>query len=51
MPTICVFYGITVRMYYDDHNPPHFHVFMANFPPKSRLTLMKCLPANCPPEY
>lgn len=20
MPTICVFYGITVRMYYDDHN-------------------------------
>lgn len=27
MPTICVFYGITVRMYYDDHNPPHFHAF------------------------
>ena len=25
MPTISMFYGIVVRMYYDDHNPPHFH--------------------------
>lgn len=25
MPTICRFYGIIIRMYYDDHNPPHFH--------------------------
>lgn len=27
MPTICLFYGITVRMYYDDNKPPHFYVF------------------------
>ena len=26
MPEICSFYGIVVRMYYDDHRPPHFHV-------------------------
>jgi len=26
MPTIAVFYGIVVRMYFYDHNPPHFHV-------------------------
>lgn len=26
MPEICLFYGIRVTMYYDDHNPPHFHV-------------------------
>ena len=25
MPTICRFYGILIQMYYDDHNPPHFH--------------------------
>jgi hypothetical protein len=25
MPTIAVFYGIIIRMYWDDHNPPHFH--------------------------
>ncbi len=25
MPEICRFLGIVIRMYYDDHNPPHFH--------------------------
>lgn len=25
MPEISVFFGIKVTMYYDDHNPPHFH--------------------------
>lgn len=27
MPTVCVFYGIYIRMYYDDHIPAHFHVY------------------------
>lgn len=26
MPEICCFYGISIYMYMDDHNPPHFHV-------------------------
>lgn len=25
MPEVCRFYGISIRMYFDDHNPPHFH--------------------------
>ena len=25
MPTLSIFFGIVVRMYYDDHPPPHFH--------------------------
>ncbi|MBP6012966.1 MAG: DUF4160 domain-containing protein [Alphaproteobacteria bacterium] len=25
MPTIAVFYGITIRMYFNDHDPAHFH--------------------------
>jgi hypothetical protein len=25
MPEISRFYGIVIRMYYDEHNPPHFH--------------------------
>ena len=25
MPTISVFFGIIIRMFYRDHNPPHFH--------------------------
>ena len=27
MPTICQFFGILIRMYYDDHCPPHFHAY------------------------
>lgn len=26
MPEISRFFGIVVQMYYDDHEPPHFHV-------------------------
>lgn len=26
MPTISQFFGIVIRMYFDDHPPPHFHV-------------------------
>ncbi len=26
MPVISMFFGIIVRMFYDDHNPPHIHV-------------------------
>ncbi|MFQ5527099.1 MAG: DUF4160 domain-containing protein [Thermoanaerobaculia bacterium] len=27
MPTISRFFGIEIRMYYEDHAPPHFHAF------------------------
>ena len=26
MPIISAFFGIIIRMYFGDHNPPHFHV-------------------------
>ncbi len=26
MPVISYFFGIYIRMYHDDHAPPHFHV-------------------------
>ncbi|MBI2413521.1 MAG: DUF4160 domain-containing protein [Deltaproteobacteria bacterium] len=25
MPVICRFFGIIIAIYYNDHNPPHFH--------------------------
>ena len=25
MPTISLFYGIVIQMYWRDHGPPHFH--------------------------
>lgn len=25
MPTISIFFGIAIKMFFDDHNPPHLH--------------------------
>ena len=30
MPEICRFYGIIIRMYFDDHVPAHFHALYGN---------------------
>jgi hypothetical protein len=31
MPTISTFYGIIIRMFYDEHAPPHFHAQYGEF--------------------
>ena len=30
MPEVSRFFGISIRMYFDDHNPPHFHAIYGN---------------------
>ncbi|MDH3606366.1 MAG: DUF4160 domain-containing protein [Acidimicrobiia bacterium] len=37
MPRIASFYGITITMYFGDHNPPHFHALYAG--QRARFTL------------
>ncbi len=31
MPTISTFYGILIRMFFNDHTPPHFHARYGEF--------------------
>lgn len=31
MPTISVFYGIVIQMFWGDHAPPHFHALYAEY--------------------
>jgi hypothetical protein len=31
MPTISAFYGILIRMFFNDHPPPHFHARYGEF--------------------
>jgi hypothetical protein len=31
MPEITRFYGISITMNYNEHNPPHFHAFYGDF--------------------
>jgi len=30
MPELCRFYGIIIRMFWEDHPPPHFHAAYGN---------------------
>ena len=31
MPTICTFFGILIRMFFNEHSPPHFHAEYGEF--------------------
>jgi hypothetical protein len=31
LPTISVFYGIVIQMFWRDHNPPHFHALYGEY--------------------
>ena len=31
LPTISTFYGIVIRMFFNDHSPPHFHARYGEF--------------------
>jgi len=31
MPTISLFYGIAIRMFVKEHNPPHFHAVYGEY--------------------
>ena len=44
MPEICRFFGVVIKMHFDDHAPPHFHARYGNSTASiaiSRLTLLK----------
>ncbi len=31
MPVLSTFFGITIKIYQGDHNPPHLHIEYAEF--------------------
>lgn len=50
MPEICRFLGIIITMYFDEHNPPHFHVryneHRASMDINTLNVLSGCIPAK-----
>lgn len=38
MPTISWFYGISIRMFFGDHAPPHFHAYEAGNEAQVRIS-------------
>ena len=50
MPEICRFYGIIIAMFYDDHNPPHFHARYGNNNVVIDIATLRILEGTLPPR-
>ncbi len=50
MPELCRFYGIVVRMYYDDHGPPHFHASYGEHEAMIGIGSLAVLHGHLPPR-
>lgn len=50
MPEICRFYGIIIAMFYDDHNPPHFHARYGKDKMVIEIQTLKVLEGKIPPR-
>ncbi len=50
MPSISVFFGINVRMFYNEHFPPHFHVEYAEYKAEISIETLEVLAGKLPPR-
>jgi len=50
MPTISRFFGITIRMYYEDHLPPHFHAYYGEYGAAIAIGSLRVLDGQLPPR-
>jgi uncharacterized protein DUF4160 len=46
MPTISRFMGITITMFFDDHEPPHFHARAAEHKAKVRIDSLEVIASD-----
>ena len=50
MPEISRFLGISIRMYRDDHPPPHFHAHYNEFAAKISIANSSIIRGRLPPR-
>ncbi|MGZ5056948.1 MAG: DUF4160 domain-containing protein [Methylobacter sp.] len=48
MPTISMFYGIVIKMFFDDHAPPHFHAEYGEYELIIGIAPIKIINGNAP---
>lgn len=48
MPTISTFFGISIRMYFDDHPPPHFHAYYGEHAAKISIETLDVTEGHLP---
>jgi hypothetical protein len=47
MPEISRFFGIVIKMFFDDHNPPHFHAEYGDDLALIDIRTLACFPDGC----
>lgn len=50
MPELCRFLGISIRMYFNDHDPPHFHVRYDEHRAKISIRDLSTMAGRLPPR-
>jgi hypothetical protein len=50
MPEISRFFGIIIAMFYDEHNPPHFHVRYNEHKAEIGIQTLSLLAGRLPPR-
>ena len=50
MPTISAFFGIAIRMYYEEHPPPHSHAYYEEFEMLVSIETLEVLAGSFPPR-
>jgi hypothetical protein len=50
MPEICRFLGISIIMYFNDHNPPHYHVKYNEFRAILEIGTSRVMEGELPPR-
>ena len=48
MPTISMFYGIFIQMFWGDHTPPHFHARYGEYKGTIDINTLKMLEGDLP---
>jgi hypothetical protein len=49
MPTIAYFLGVAVRMFFNDHDPPHFHVRYQGYRARILIASGEIIDGRLPP--
>lgn len=50
MPVISAFYGIMIKIFHGDHNPPHIHVYYGEFRAQVEIMTGRVLAGKLPPR-
>ncbi len=50
MPIVSIFFGIVIRLYHGDHNPPHFHASYGDFEAIIEIKSGKVIEGKLPPK-